>query len=294
MNSMQIKCFLALAETLNYSRAAQQLYLTQPGLSHQIASLEQELNTKLFTRNLRQVQLTPAGALLAKEIGNVIAAGEDLFDRVRMVGCGYTGTLTVGVLEGQWLGEPVAKLIHGFMEAYPNIDLRIVQSSFGELRTQLISGKLDVILTLCFDIRDLDGITWVNYVEDRSVLAVSRRLPLASLERVTAEDLSKETLLVISPEDSKVGSELLLTHVKQRGISTQNIRYAPNLSTMILWIEMGLGVGVVNGLSVLAQNPAVRLIDELPLDNDPSCVAWRKDNLNPAVLLFRDYTEAQL
>lgn len=61
MNSMQFKCFLALAETLNYSRAAQQLYLTRSGLSHQITLLEQELNTKLFTRNLRQVQLTPAG-----------------------------------------------------------------------------------------------------------------------------------------------------------------------------------------------------------------------------------------
>ena len=160
MNSMQFKCFLALAETLNYSRAAQQLYMTQPGLSHQITSLEQELNTKLFTRNLRQVQLTPAGALLAKEIGTVIAAGKDLFERVRMVGCGYTGTLTVGVLEGSWLGEPAARLIQEFMGAYPNIDLRIVQSSFGALRTSLISGKLDVILTLCFDIRDLEGVTY--------------------------------------------------------------------------------------------------------------------------------------
>ena len=294
MNSMQFKCFLALTETLNYSRAAQRLYLTQPGLSHQITSLEQELRTRLFVRNQRQVQLTPAGALLAKEIGGIIAAGEDLFERVRMIGLGYTGTMTVGILEGQWLGEPAAKLIQGFMETYPNIDLRIAQGSFGELRTRLITGKLDVLLTLCFDVRDLDGITWVNYVEDRSVLAVSRRLPLANLRRINAEELSKETLLVISPEDSRVGSELFLTHVKQRGISTQNVRYAPNLSTMILWIEMGLGIGVANKLSVLGQNPAIRLIDELPLDNDPSCVAWRKDNLNPAVLLFRDFTEAQL
>lgn len=72
------------------------------------------------------------------------------------------------------------------METYPNIDLRIVQSSFGELRTRLISGKLDVILTLCFDVRDLDGITWVNYAEDRSVLAVSCRFAVPGLHRGTA------------------------------------------------------------------------------------------------------------
>ena len=59
MNTTQIKCFLALAETLNYTRAAARLYLSQPGLSRQINSIEQELNTQLFIRNQRNVRLTP-------------------------------------------------------------------------------------------------------------------------------------------------------------------------------------------------------------------------------------------
>ena len=69
MNTTQIKCFLALAETLNFTKAAARLYMSQPGLSRQISSLEQELNTQLFIRGSKGVTTTPAGALLARELG---------------------------------------------------------------------------------------------------------------------------------------------------------------------------------------------------------------------------------
>ena len=69
MNTTQVKCFLALAETLNFTKAAARLYMSQPGLSRQISSLEQELNTQLFIRGQKGVSMTPAGALLARELG---------------------------------------------------------------------------------------------------------------------------------------------------------------------------------------------------------------------------------
>ena len=68
MNRMQIKCFVALAQSQNFTKAAEQLYISQPGLSHQIVSLERELNTQLFVRNQKMVRLTPAAKLLAKEL----------------------------------------------------------------------------------------------------------------------------------------------------------------------------------------------------------------------------------
>ena len=74
MNTTQVKCFLALADTLNYTRAAMRLYMSQPSLSRRIVSLEQELNTQLVIRDQKQVRLTPAGALLARELGGIKAA----------------------------------------------------------------------------------------------------------------------------------------------------------------------------------------------------------------------------
>lgn len=294
MNTMQIKCFLALADTLNYTRAAARLYMSQPGLSRQIVSLEQELNTQLVIRGQKQVKLTPAGMLLAVELGELQSAMDSLVQRVQTVGHGYAGTLTVGLLEGQWVGRDVAGLFEGFMAAYPNINLQVIQGPFGSLRAQLLSGKIDVAFTLRFDVETLEGVEWIELGEDDAVFAVSRRRPLGQLETITPEDLYRETLLVISPEDSRAGSELLLAHLRRQGPVFPNLRYAPNLATVMLWIETGLGAGVVSLRSSIAANPDVRLIRELPLEGGATpCAAWRRGNLNPALPLLLDRLSAE-
>lgn len=286
MNTTQIKCFLALADTLNFTRAAARLYLSQPALSRQISTLEQEINTLLFIRDQKSVRLTPAGAVLAGELGSIYNAMERLIARVQTVSMGYTGTLTIGVLEGQWMGDGFTALCRRFLEVYPNIDLRISQGSFSLLRRQLAGGDIDLAITLEFDAADIDGTLTRRYGPDRAVFAVSRRLPVAQKEIIQFSDMMEETLLVISPEDSLAGANLLLNYVKKEGISPKRIRYAPNLSTLMLWIESGLGIGIINHQSSLASNPYVRLIAEVPLDDASTTLVWRRENLNPAIALF--------
>ena len=132
----------------------------------------------------------------------------------------------------------------------------------------------------------MEGVDWVHYREDRAVFAVSRSLPLGRKEHITREDILRETMLVISPKDSRAGAELLLSYIKKNGPPACDIRYAPNLITLMLWIEAGLGVGIISHHSSLASNPAIRLIEEVPLEDASPFVVWRKNNLNPAVPLF--------
>lgn len=291
MNTTQIKCFLMLAETLNFTKAAAKLYISQPALSRQIATLEQEINSLLFIRDQKSVRLTPAGALLAKELGGIQASLEELITRVQMVNMGYTGTLTIGVLEGQWMGEEFTSLYRRFMEAYPDIDFRMCQGSFGTLRRQLDSGEIDIAITLEFDVAGLEDILYHKLSDDQAVFAISRERPLAQKETITFEDLVTETLLVISPEDCRMGGQLLFDHLREKKLSAPSVRYAPNLSTVMLWVEAGLGVGIINHQSNLARNPNVRLISEIPLKDASPCVAWRRDNLNPAIALFEQTME---
>jgi len=286
VNSTQIQCFLALSETLNFTKAASQLYLSQPALSRQIVTLEQEMNTLLFIRDTKSVRLTPAGALLAGELGEIHSALEDLVARAQAVAHGYTGLLTVGVLEGQWLGETLSRLCRAFLRRYPNIDFRLQQGSFGQLRQQLNEGKIDAAFTLDFDIREMHGAVWRLLEPDVAVFAASRSLRLAQKETVRLEDLLEETVLIISPKDSKAGHDKLVNYFKRLGNLPLRVRYAPNFSTLTLWVEAGLGVGIVNHFSALAQNPTIRLLHEIPLEDASSCIVWRQGNLNPAVDLF--------
>ena len=288
MNQMQIKCFLALAQTQNFTKAAEQLYISQPGLSHQIVSLERELNTQLFVRNQKMVRLTPAAKLLAKELPELDRAYEDLIQRVQAVGRGHSGSLTIGTVEGQWVGGSFAELCCGFAQKYPNIDLQLRSGAFSDVRRWLSRGEVDVGLTLQFDISDVSDLRWMAYDNDYARFAVSRRLPLGQKEKITVEDVMEETLLLISPDDSRVGAALSREFIKASGMAPKNIRYAPNLSTIMLWIEAGLGVGIINHHSNIANNPMVRLIEEVELTEAGAnaCLAWKKDCLNPAVDLF--------
>lgn len=291
MNTTQIKCFLTLAETLNFTKAAARLYISQPALSRQISTLEQEVNSLLFIRDQKSVRLTPAGALLARELGGIQAALDDLVARVQTVGMGYTGTLTIGVLEGQWMGEEFTNLYRRFMDTYPNIDFRMGQGSFGALRRQLDTGEIDIAITLEFDVARAENILFRPLSRDQAVFAISKERPLAQKETITLEDLVTETLLVISPDDCRAGGELLFEHLREEKLSPRGIRYAPNLSTVMLWVEAGLGVGIINHQSNLARNPNIRLISEIPLKDASPCVAWKKDNLNPAIALFDQMME---
>ena len=293
MNTTQIKYFLTLADTLNFTKAAAKLYISQPALSRQIVALEQEINSLLFVRDQKSVRLTPAGALLAKELGGIQASLDDLITRVQTVGMGYTGTLTIGVLEGQWMGEEFTNLYRRFMDAYPNIDFRMGQGSFGALRRQLDSGEIDIAITLEFDVLGLDDIVFRKLSQDQAVFAISKERPLAQKETITFEDLVTETLLVISPDDCRMGGQLLFDHLREMKLSAPSIRYAPNLSTVMLWVEAGLGVGIINHQSNLARNPNIRLISEIPLREASPCVAWKKDNLNPAIALFDQLLERE-
>ncbi len=140
VNSMQIKCFLALVQTQNFTKAAEQLYMSQPGLSHQIVAMERDLNTLLFVRNQKSVRLTPAAKLLAKELPKLDQEYEDLIQRVQALGRGQSGSLTIGTLESQWLGGGFADLCCEFMQKYPEIDLQLRSGAFSDIRQWLNSG----------------------------------------------------------------------------------------------------------------------------------------------------------
>lgn len=293
MNTTQIKCFLALAETLNFTKAAARLYMSQPGLSRQISSLEQELNTQLFIRGSKGVTTTPAGALLARELGGIHDAQQQLIKKVQTLGQGYTGELRLGLLEGQWLGAELTEVFRRFMKKHPNIDLRISKGSFGELRRLLREGSIDAAFTLRFDIGDMEGVNFKVYTHDAAVFAVSRRLPLGQKENLTIEDLVQETLLLTSQEDSRAGYEHALSHFRAIDCAPLTVREAPNLATILLWIELGLGVGIINHHSSIAGNPDIRLIDEIPLGDASTCIVWRKENNNPAITHFLELIENQ-
>ena len=289
MNTTQIKCFLAVAHTLNFTKAAEQLFISQPGLSRQIVSLERELNTLLFIRDKHQVKLTPAAAVLVKELEGFNDRYEEIIHKVQKVGQGFAGTLIIGMLGGQYVNEEITDKLMKFMADNPNIDIIIKQGSFGDLRSWLETGDIDIAITLSFDIKNMKDVRSIDYLPDPSVLAVSKHTRLGKKKEIKMSDLNGETMIFISPDDSPAGCELAKAFVRSNSLHFADVRYAPNLATVMIWIEAGQGIGFINHSSSIVHKSSIRLLDEVVSGSSQGsslCFAWKTDNYNPAIPMW--------
>ena len=112
--------FLAVAEELHFRKAAEKLFISQPGLSRQIKQMEDILETQLFERNKKKVSLTPAGYFLKKEVEFIFNHLEKVERQLKLVGDGNSGELRIGFL-GSAMQKVIPQLLLNIKETYPKV-----------------------------------------------------------------------------------------------------------------------------------------------------------------------------
>lgn len=145
MNTTQLECFLAVAEFLNFARAAQHLHITQPAVTHQIATLEDDLGVKLFERSTRSVRLTDAGGLFMEDARNILQISLSARSRLSTLDSQGPRFFTIGlhgVPELSMLPPILSQLCREFPMVHPR--LRVVP--FRSLENLLQENALDVML----------------------------------------------------------------------------------------------------------------------------------------------------
>ena len=138
-----LRYFLAVAETLHFSKAAQRLGIAQPPLSQQIKRLESLLGHPLFDRTTRGVKLTRAGQLLAQRARSTIEKVDDDLAQVRRLGRGEAGTLTVG-FSGSVMFTDLPAAIESYQRRYPKVELRLREMATSAQIISLLDGTLDL------------------------------------------------------------------------------------------------------------------------------------------------------
>src|SRR5579872_6322439 len=138
-----LRYFLAVAEALLFSKAAERLGIAQPPLSQQIKRLEQLVGHRLFDRTTRGVKLTLAGQLLAQRARGTIERVHDDLAQVRRLGRGEEGTLTVG-FSGSVMFTNLPAAIQSYRRRYPKVELRLRELFTSALISALLDGTLDL------------------------------------------------------------------------------------------------------------------------------------------------------
>ena len=188
MEIRQLRYFLKVAETLNFSEASRKLYITQSTLSQQISHLEQEIGMPLFERNSHEVYLTEAGKEMLPFAQQAVNSASACLDHMNDLKEMLTGELNIGVTFS--FSNIMAETLIAFMHAYPNVKLNIVYRSLPELMDGLKKRDLDLVLAFkplkkdkAIDSRAIFSNRLAAIVNENHPLARQSSIRLADLER---------------------------------------------------------------------------------------------------------------
>ncbi len=288
MTGTQLRCFLAAAKYLNFTTAAAALYLTQPTLSKNIAALEQELDLALFYRTRRGLRLTPGGLLLRDTLAPMAAQFDAAVAEARLANRGVNGRLALGCLTGQMISPRQREILHSFESLHPGIAVTVTSGSFGRLIDGLRSGELDAALTATFSVEHESDLAHMPVETLENFLFIHRADPLSQKQPLRLPDLRGVPFLSVTTDDSSVVTQNYRSTCRKAGFEPVMLE-APDLSTMILWLEMGRGVTVLNEqhtASLLPQLAKRSLPEFAPIT---LCLVWSNANENAALSLFLEH-----
>jgi len=197
MDPRLLRPFVVLAEELHFGRAARRLHLTQPALSQQIARLERQLGVQLFDRTPHRVELSDAGRSVLEPARAAVRAAEAVVAGARAHAGGEAGTLALGFSPGAHYVAQTA--LAELARERPALRVSARQDNTGVLARLVAAGELEIALGFCAE--PVDGIENEVVREERVVLAVGERHPLAGRGSAALEELADETFALVDAHD---------------------------------------------------------------------------------------------
>jgi LysR family transcriptional regulator, benzoate and cis,cis-muconate-responsive activator of ben and cat genes len=290
MELRQLRYFIAVAERLSFSKAAEHLHVTVPPLSRQVRQLEEELDVQLFVRDRRHVVLTDAGQLLLREAKVLVAQTSHACDSVRLAKKGEAGVIKIGI--GLGLGEKISRVVVEHAKRFPAVEVSCsaIYSIFQS--EALVDGTIDVGF-----LRPPVRAELISepLFEERFVIHVSKDSPLAKHKAIRLRDLAGESLLVpdcrppVGIYDktielcAKAGVPIKIIHV-----STDPVPHG-DIQTILLASRKGISIMPdESSCSPSAGSEVVAIPFDEPDAKVEVHVAWRRAERSPAVLAFLD------
>jgi len=248
MNFKQLEAFIWVAELQSFTRAARQLYMSQPAVSFQIKALEEDLQVALFQRGDKKVVLTEAGRLLYPEAKqmirhyNRIKAGLDDLKGLK------TGHLVVGAstIPGEYL---LPLMIGGFKEKYPGIQVVLKVAGSGQVSRWIREREVDLGITGAT--LEGEGIECQQWLRDQLILIVHPSHPWAKLDIVTLDDFKIESMIL--REQGSGTRRSLEQRLGEKGVALDKIHHTMELGStraVITAVEANLGVSIVSKYAV--------------------------------------------
>ena len=273
--------FLAVADELHYRKAAEKLFISQPGLSRQIKQMEEILETSLFIRNKKRVTLTPAGVFLKAEVEFIINHLEVTKKQLKLVAEGDFGEIRIGFL-GSAMQTVVPNLLLKLRDKYPQIKTSLDELSNNAQVNAILKDKLDIGFVRLARVPEELGFKTV--FKDTFSLVLPKDHSITNDNFKNISQLAGEDFILFSQDYSPLYFDTVMSICEDAGFTPKVSHKSVHAQTIFKLVENKLGIAIVPTSLQYGFKMGVKFIE---LQNNKQraelSVIWKKDNRNPTI-----------
>ena len=286
MDINRLQEFVTLAECLNYSKAANLLYLTQPALSRHIHDLENALEARLLVRDTHNVYLTAAGKVFYEEAKDIIEHYNQALQKVRQVTSSGVGKLRIGVLSAA-VRPFLLDFTASFLEKHPQVSIQYQSGTLDELMRKLDENKLDMAFVTIVNKALYKNMTYERVFTDRLLLVVPPEHPFAKRETISITELGEQPFLNFSKDDSPSNYDFHIQMFKDHNVPFKIVSEFPNMETAMLLVSLGMGLFIIpEYLKSQAEGLVCIPLEEEDCSIDINLI-WKNNSDNASCELYR-------
>ena len=273
--------FLAVAEELHYRKAAEKLFISQPGLSIQIKQMERILDTKLFNRDKKKVSLTAAGQFLKGEVEFILNHLEQTKKQLGLIGKGYLGELRIGFL-GSAMQNVVPDLLLRLKDNFPDVHTSLEELSNHAQVAALQKDSLDLAFVRLARVPKELQIKPV--FKDTFSLVVPADFHIDETTFKGMHQLAANDFILFSKEYSSLYYDTIMSICEDAGFTPKVSHKSVHALTIFKLVENGLGIAIVPTTLQYGFKMNVKFIELKKIKQKAVLsVAWKTDNRNPVL-----------
>ena len=281
INTQQLLYFMELANCLNFTRAAANLYVAQPTLSQQIAELEAQLGVTLFNRNSRSVTLTPAGAILYASYPDLSARFQNMQQRMLVTAAGFSGSLTFGFLD--IFLDLIPTIMRDFKTAFPEIAIKPCYANM----TDLIKGLKNTIIDVALSVIPGLPAEEQSFFEAKEIARDSICLVLPEGQSIPTDPSNALPLIMLDESVAPGYYPHVMECLKKHGIPVSEVIFTDSLVNLWVYLESRSGFSVLAKMHAGFFPESTQFIP-LPDEYLKLGVLWNTSTSNHTLPLFLD------
>lgn len=291
MTTNQLKYFITAAECLNFTEAGKQHYISQTAITQHIQSLEEQLGVKLFVREKRRVELTPAGKVFLGEARAILERSKSAIEKTQKAATGFSGSLNIGYVKGQE-NTNFGSLVKEFYQLHPTISFQLFRKPHLDLFLDLDRKKLDIIFNICYGNTNLEGFEYKHITSCKLYAVLYPSHPYAQLSAIRRYDLRNDAFFLTKFYDDPNARDygyLLPEQFADSGFIPKVVGRSSDIETLLLLVASGIGITIV-------PEPAIHYVKQsndlvfIPLEGEHEYIdvmaIWKPENDNPALKAF--------